>query len=852
MTEVWPYSMRIRKYNRKSRKKRAQKRSGKYLSCLAAASMLSASAASATQFNPMFLKDKGAKVDLRFFEQSNGVVPGDYSVDVYLNQRLERRQDISFIADEDTPNADARPILKFGMLREMGVDVERLQKEGIVSEHVTDDESVNVLRIEGATVEMDVSQLALYISVPQAYIKRRSRGYVDPSLWDEGITAAFSNYQLNFNRNNGGGFKNDYGYLGLRNGFNIGQWRLRNNSSLSQSTGASRTFSSNRTYLEHDVTSLKSRFAVGQLYTNGDIFDSSRFRGIQLGSDIGMLPDDESGYAPVVRGIAETHATVEVRQNGYVIYSTTVSPGAFEIHDIYPGGSNGDLEVTIIESDGRERKYTQAYSYLPVMVRRGTFQYSLSLGKYNNEGMKSPHLMQGTAVYGATDNLTTYGGLLAAEDYNAFNFGLGLNTGLGGMSLDITNSQSQPAHGEASTGQSVRFLYSKTLNSTNTTFTMVGYRYSTSGYRTLSEHIQEMSEVDQQNFISSRPKSRLDLNINQNIGGHGSVFVSAGETSYWNRAGSTRRLQLGYSGNVGEVTYSITASHTQDGGRSHESDNQLALSVSFPFGSRSRSQRVYSNFTRSGKSDDSLQTGVSGYLDDNGRLSYSAQADVYGDQRSRSIGIGWDAPMAKVAGNYGMSGSARHMDLSASGSVVAHSGGVTFGQPVGETFALVEVPGVKGASINGAASHTDNAGYAVESYVQPYRYNDLDLDTQTLGTDVEVTETSARVVPRRGAVVKAHFDASSGRRVQIDLVLHDGKKLPFGAQVEDEGGKLLAVVDNQSRALVFGIKNEGWLKVKWADGVCSAPYRLPPQNIALTYDQMNVICGQQADQGVKS
>nr|WP_227234983.1 FimD/PapC N-terminal domain-containing protein [Pseudomonas sp. IAC-BECa141] len=204
MTEFRPYSMQIRKYRRKSRKACAQQKPSKYLSCLAAASMLGASAASAAQFNPMFLKDKGAKVDLRFFEQSNGVMPGVYSVDVYLNQRLERRQDISFVADEDTPNADAHPVLSFGLLRELGVDVERLLKEGIVSKGVTEEEPVSILRIDGAVVEMDVSKLSLSISIPQAYIKRRSRGYVDPSLWDDGITAAFTNYQLNFNRNTGG------------------------------------------------------------------------------------------------------------------------------------------------------------------------------------------------------------------------------------------------------------------------------------------------------------------------------------------------------------------------------------------------------------------------------------------------------------------------------------------------------------------------------------------------------------------------------------------------------------------------------------------------------------------------
>lgn len=832
-------------YPKRPAQKRAWKRPSNSIPLFAAVSLLGATApVGAAQFNPMFLQNKGAQVDLRYFEQVNGVVPGNYNVDLYLNQRLERRENITFAIDDEGDAANAQPILTLALLREIGVDVDRLKQEGIVSPDSLDSDPVILLRIEGASVEMDASRLALHLSVPQAYIKRRSRGYVDPSLWDDGITAFFSNYQLNYNRNSGEGMRNDYGYLGLRNGFNIGQWRLRNDASISQGTGTERHFSSNRTYLEHDVTSLKGRFAIGQLYTNGDIFDSSRFRGFQLSSDIGMLPDNESGYAPVVRGIAETHATVEVRQNGYVIYSTTVSPGAFEIRDIYPGGSNGDLEVTIIESDGRRRSFSQAYSYLPVMVRRGTLQYSLSLGKYDNDGEKTPNLLQSTAVYGATDNLTTYGGLLGADGYNAINLGLGLNTPVGGMSLDVTNSRSRPSHGKATTGQSARFLYSKTLDSTNTTFTMVGYRYSTSGYRTLSEHIQEMAEADRQDFVSARPKNRLDLSINQSVGNNGSVFLSAGETNYWDRIGNTWRIQLGYSGNVGEVSFSISASHTQSAGASQASDNQLAMSVSIPFGSSARSQRLYSSYTHAGKGDDSLQTGVSGYLDDASTLSYSAQAGKSGQERSGSVGMGWDAPSAKLAGNYAKSGSSRHLDLTATGSVVAHSGGVTFGQPVGETFALVEVPGVKGARLEGASGRTDGAGYTLEGYVQPYRYNDLNLDTQTLGTDVDVSESSTRVVPRRGAVVKARFAASSGRRVQFSLLQSTGASLPFGAQLF-EGERLLAVVDNQSRALVFGIPDKGQLHARWAGGSCRIPYTLPERDASLVYDQVNAACSAQ-------
>lgn len=169
---------------------------------------------------------------------------------------------------------------------------------------------------------------------------------------------------------------------------------------------------------------------------------------------------------------------------------------------------------------------------------------------------------------------------------------------------------------------------------------------------------------------------------------------------------------------------------------------------------------------------------------------------------------------------------------------------MTFGQPVGETFALIEVPGVKGARLEGASGRTDGAGYTLEGYVQPYRYNNLSLDTQTLGTDVDVNETSTRVVPRRGAVVKAHFAASSGRRVQFNLLQSTGANLPFGAQLF-EGEKLLAVVDNQSRALVFGIPDKGQLQARWAGGSCHIPYTLPERDASLVYDQVNAACSAQ-------
>ncbi|MDW9248916.1 papC N-terminal domain protein [Burkholderia cepacia] len=52
--------------------------------------------------------------------------------------------------------------------------------------------------VEGASSDFDVGLLTLNVSIPQAYVPGQSRGYVDSSHWNEGVTAAYTNYQANF------------------------------------------------------------------------------------------------------------------------------------------------------------------------------------------------------------------------------------------------------------------------------------------------------------------------------------------------------------------------------------------------------------------------------------------------------------------------------------------------------------------------------------------------------------------------------------------------------------------------------------------------------------------------------
>jgi outer membrane usher protein len=191
-----------------------------------------------------------------------------------------------------------------------------------------------------------------------------------------------------------------------------------------------------------------------------------------------------------VRGIARTPAKVVVRQNGYVIYQSYVQPGAFAITDLNPTSSSGDLEVTVEEKDGSQQRYTVPYSTVPLLQREGRWKYDLVAGDYRsgNSEQDTPFFTQGTLIAGLADGYTLYGGTQLASRYTALAIGAGKNLGdWGAVSLDLTHARSQLADDSRHEGQSLRFLYAKSLNGFGTNFQLLGYRYSTKGFYTLDD-----------------------------------------------------------------------------------------------------------------------------------------------------------------------------------------------------------------------------------------------------------------------------------------------------------------------------------------------------------------------------
>ncbi len=103
-----------------------------------------------------------------------------------------------------------------------------------------------------------------------------------------------------------------------------------------------------------------------------------------------MLPDSQTGFAPVARGVAETNARVTVRQRGVLLDEATVAPGPFVLNDLFPTGYGGDLTVTITEADGRKREFIVPFAANANLLRPGYSRYALSIGQLDEIGLRHP------------------------------------------------------------------------------------------------------------------------------------------------------------------------------------------------------------------------------------------------------------------------------------------------------------------------------------------------------------------------------------------------------------------------------------------------------------------------------
>jgi outer membrane usher protein len=860
-------------------------------------------------------------VDVSRFERGNPVLPGSYNVDIYVNEGRIARKNIEFRTTDDNPIAhpcfdystllqlgvdigrldpqivnaqnpcitigsihpDARAQMDVGELKlDLSIPQEALQRHarGYVSPDLWDQgETAFLLGYNLSAYSLNQSYAAtsmpdggtavgtdgnqVLVQGAQYYMAGRGGNFV-PSNAGNYMLSADGQYvsvqRGTFVPARSGGYSSHdiNAFLGLNLGMNVMGWRIRSQETAQWDQRTGRTHWTNiNTTATHDITGWKAQFTIGDGYTQGIVFDTTPFRGITMYSDDRMRPDSQQGYAPVVRGTANTQARVEVCQNGNLLYQTTVAPGPFVIDDLYATGYGGDLVIRVFEADGSMHSFVVPYSAVPMLLRPGISRWAITDGQVRNTALRNdkPYFVEGTYQRGINNWLTVYGGVQSTyrDLYHAYLGGAGINTPIGAFALDVTNSHTTFKGADALSGYSTRVSYSKVIPTSGTTFALASYRYSNGNFLSLSDAVitQDMmtslrtSSLYVANLM--RSKQRLNVTVNQNFGGkYGQMYFNGSRNTYWQGMPSATTYQLGYSNTYRRVNFGLTASRTYTAGPMYNGshyDTQFGINLSIPLGGPSSSQAPMLQL--SATHDDVMgsndRAGITGSFGKDSEFNYGADVAYTdysntGSQTSASATLAWQAPYANFSSGYSYSNHYQQASVSAAGGVVVHPGGVTLAPQINFNSAIgvIEAPDAKGARVSGSTQATvDGRGYAVAANLIPYRMNDVTLDPLGTSSDVELQITRLQTAPRAGAVIPLKFETVSGRAVLIHAAQADGSAIPFGSDVLGLDGQSVGTAGQGGQIFVRGAEDGGVLSVRWgntADEQCRIQYALPARN----------------------
>src|SRR5471032_3116522 len=548
-------------------------------------------------FDVDFLR-KDTQVIPKQFYIPKDVTPGIKTADIVLNGHTLFKQKVEFITLKESNSAS--PCLTQELLHQLGLDhhLEDLTKAG-------NEVCYDLLsKWPDAKIQYDDAMQQLLISAPQAAMNVASQSeMIDPSLWDNGVNAlrmSYSGYVYHTENHDSstGADSTDTAYMSLNSGVNLGNWRFYSFDTFNKSQMGWET-NHDRAYAERDIASLVSRFTVGDVYasTSSDVLGILPVRGMTLETNGQMLPSDTFSYSPVIRGVARSNARVVIRQRGNIIYSTTVSPGSFAITDLTNGQIGADLAVTVEESDGSQQQFTVPYTSLPNMLRPGTWRYSLSGGRYRDNGLfYQPLVAQGSLQYGF-DKLTLSDLVVAGEGYQSMALSSAFNLrSLGSISLDWALERHQKASADdlnaqrddnekadekGDAGRAFRLLYARRFDSSDTSLQVMGYRYQTRDFMDFPEYAGWRWGSDD---TRNHRKNQFQAMVNQGLGDFGNGYLTLERDNYYDSDATDTSLTMGYTFTVHSVNVGISYSYQAGTGSDsdHAPDRQLSLNFSVP------------------------------------------------------------------------------------------------------------------------------------------------------------------------------------------------------------------------------------------------------------------------------
>ncbi|HAE77077.1 fimbria/pilus outer membrane usher protein [Morganella morganii] len=760
-------------------------------------------------------------IDLSRFTNADYVMPGEYLLNIYLNDQniFDREQVIPFYEDTETENS-TKICFPAELIERLGLT--EAAADSIVLWH--QNQCADFSSLSGLTLKGDIADGTLYISSPQTYLEYTDPNWLPPSRWDNGISGFLLDYNVNadmskmYQRNT-----SERVSVSGTAGVNISAWRIRgdyqgNYNRISSSGNAQKNFDWTRWYAYRALPRLGSALVIGENYFYSDLFDSFRYVGLSLASDERMLPPNLRGYAPEVHGIAKTNAVVTVSQQDHVIYETTVASGPFRLRDLNSAVS-GRLEVRVKEQDGTEQLFYVDTANVPYLTRPGSWRYKVAAGRPSEYRyhIRGDMFTSGEFSWGMSNSWSLYGGGVFTKDFRALSAGIGRDLFmLGALSADVTQTDARLPGVDRKKGKSYRISYSKRFDNYNSEVTFAGYRFSQRDFMSMGQYLDARYGKQQ----PGRNKEMYTITANKNFpDARLSMYTSYTHQSFWDR-GSEQRYSLSLS-------------------RYFDFMQQKNLSVNF---SATRSQ--YDQ-----RKNDSIFINLSIPLDNGSSLGYNAQNS--GDRFSQMLSYNNNIDInnnyrlsaggntenrrdtkAMLNGYYTHHGDMADVSLNAAyaqdnytsagisvqgGVTVTHQGVALHPSAInGGTRLMVSTDGIGGVPIDGGIMHSNRFGVAVLTNMNSYYRTSTSIDLTKVDDDIDVSKSVVESVLTDGAIGYRSFELLQGEKAFSVIRTENGNYPPFGAGIFNSQGRELAIVADNGQAYITGFKSGEILDVIWS------------------------------------
>lgn len=551
-----------------------------------------------------------------------------------------------------------------------------------------------------------------------------------------------------------------------------------------------------------DKPSRRERLRFGDSITrSGGWGQALRFGGIQFGTDFSLQPGFISFPTPTITGGAALPSTAEIYVNGLRRESIDLEPGPFTIEQPPIITGAGDLLVVVRDPLGRETVITQPFYASRSLLKEGLREYSFEAG----------FLRDNYAI-----NSNQYGNLFASASYrkgfsDRFTAGLHAEVSESSVAVGPYWDWQLPLGGVLSGAASVSAADGDIGALVELQVDWSGQNF---GFSASNDWISRGFYRLGSNPAFPDPVMETSANLGIDVSDVSSlsfnyIRVDEREEETFQIASANFSLQVGELGSF-NVNFSRTFGAVENTSLFMLFTTRIGGRTSASVGA-DRSAGKWTATVRANRSAPS-----------SGGLGLRAEASAGNDERFWA-GAVYDTLKGIVSLEHSQIKGAGTTRVGARGGLVVMGGGAYLSNPVGGSFALVEVGGQSGVEVsrdNRPVGETNSSGRLFVPRLRAYEANRLSIDPLDLPLTTEIDSTVMMAVPRRRSGVIVSFPVTPLVAATARIMDDSGTPLPAGTVLRALNNGATFPVGFGGAVYITGLSQSRTLRAETTNGDC--------------------------------